>query len=289
MAGRYRGARAGASASHPPGLCYAYSMTTKWTAPRVRAAKGRQRLAMLTAYEAATARLIDQAGLPMILVGDSLGMAALGYANTLPVTLEQMLHHTAAVVRGNQNALFITDLPFLTYQVSIDQALLSAGRCLKEAGADAVKIEGGAFRAPAVRALVENGIPVLGHIGLLPQSVHAMGGFRVQGRTPEDAARLVEDAKALEEAGVFALVLEGMPAAVAERITAAVTMPTIGIGAGPQCDGQVLVITDLLGLTEKPPKFAKAYADVRTAMQTAIAAYKADVEGGTFPGPENCY
>jgi 3-methyl-2-oxobutanoate hydroxymethyltransferase len=264
-------------------------MNTKWTAPRIRAAKGKQRLAMLTAYEAASARLMDEAGLPMILVGDSLGMTALGYANTLPVTLDQMLHHTAAVVRGTKSALVISDLPFLTYQVSVAQAVESAGRCLKEAGADAVKIEGGAFRAPTVRALVENGMPVLGHIGLLPQSVQAMGGFRVQGRTAEDAARLIEDARALDEAGVFALVLEGMPAEVARQITAAVTMPTIGIGAGPHCDGQVLVINDLLGLTEKPPKFAKAYADVRGDMQRAIASYKAEVEGGHFPGPEHCY
>lgn len=264
-------------------------MTTKWTAPRIRAAKGKQRLAMLTAYEAATARLLDEAGLPLILVGDSLGMTALGYATTLPVTLDQMLHHTAAVVRGNRNAMVIADLPFLTYQISVAQAVESAGRCLKEAGADGVKIEGGAFRAPVVRALVENGIPVLGHIGLLPQSVNAMGGYRVQGRTAEDAAQLVEDARALEEAGVFALVLEGMPSAVAQRITEAVSMPTIGIGAGPACDGQVLVINDLLGLTEKPPKFVKAYADLRGQVQRAVAAYKDDVEGGRFPGPEHCY
>lgn len=264
-------------------------MTTKWTAPRIRAAKGKQRLAILTAYDAANARLMDEAGLPLILVGDSLGMTALGYASTLPVTLEQMLHHTAAVVRGNRLAMVIADLPFLTYQVSIAQAVESAGRCLKEAGADGVKIEGGAFRAPVVRALVENGIPVLGHIGLLPQSVNAMGGYRVQGRTAEDAARLVEDARALEEAGVFALVLEGMPADVARQITAAVSVPTIGIGAGPDCDGQVLVINDLLGLTEKPPKFVKAYADLRGLMQKALASYKAEVEGGQFPGPEHGY
>lgn len=264
-------------------------MTTKWTAPRIRAAKGKQRLAVLTAYEAATARLLDEAGIPLILVGDSLGMTALGYATTLPVTLDQMLHHTAAVVRGTKLAMVIADLPFLTYQISVAQAVESAGRCLKEAGADGVKIEGGAFRAPVVRALVENGIPVLGHIGLLPQSVNAMGGYRVQGRTAEDAARLVDDARALEVAGVFALVLEGMPAEVAQQITAAVSMPTIGIGAGPHCDGQVLVINDLLGLTEKPPKFVKAYADLRGATQKAVTAYKADVEGGTFPGPEHCY
>lgn len=270
-------------------FCYKEAMSTKWTAPRIRAAKGRQRLAVLTAYEAATARLLDEAGIPLILVGDSLGMTALGYANTLPVTLEQMLHHTAAVVRGAKQAMVIADLPFLTYQVSVAQAVENAGRCLKEAGADGVKIEGGAFRAPVVRALVENGIPVLGHIGLLPQSVHAMGGYRVQGRTAEEAALLVADAQALEAAGVFALVLEGMPAEVAKQITASVSMPTIGIGAGPQCDGQVLVINDLLGLTEKPPKFVKPYADLRRQMQGAIAAYKSEVEGGQFPGPEHCY
>jgi 3-methyl-2-oxobutanoate hydroxymethyltransferase len=264
-------------------------MSTPWTAPRIRAAKGKQRLAMLTAYDAATARLMDEAGLPMILVGDSLGMSALGYANTLPVTLEQILHHTAAVVRGVKSAMVITDLPFLTYQVSLERALESAGRCLKEAGAAAVKIEGGAFRAPVVRALVENGIPVLGHIGLLPQSVHAMGGFRVQGRTAEDAARLIEDARALDQAGVFALVLEGMPADVAQQITAAVTMPTIGIGAGPQCDGQVLVINDLLGLTEKPPKFAKAYADVRGEPCSGHRELQGRGRRRTFPGPEHCY
>lgn len=264
-------------------------MKIKWTAPRIRAAKGKQKLAVLTAYEAATARLLDEAGLPLILVGDSLGMAALGYANTLPVTLEQMLHHTAAVVRGVKHALVVSDLPFLTYQASVEQAILSAGRCLKEGGADAVKIEGGAFRAPVVRALVENGMPVLGHIGLLPQSVHAMGGYRVQGRSAEEAGRLVEDARALEEAGVFALVLEGMPAEVAKKITASIGVPTIGIGAGPHCDGQVLVINDLLGLTEHPPKFAKAYADVRGQMQQAISTYKAEVEGGAFPGPAHCY
>ncbi len=225
----------------------------------------------------------------MILVGDSLGMTVLGYTNTLPVTLEQMLHHTAAVRRGAPNAMIITDLPFLSYQASVADAITSAGRCLKEAGADGVKLEGGEIRVPHVRALVENGIPVLGHIGLLPQSVHAMGGYRVQGKTVEDIERLLRDARALDEAGVFAIVLEGMPADTARRITEAVSVPTIGIGAGPHCDGQVLVVNDMLGMTERPPKFVKRYADLRAAMQQAFTAYRSDVVEGRFPGPEHGY
>lgn len=264
-------------------------MTTKWTAPRIRALKGKQRIAMLTAADFTTARLIDEAGLPMILVGDSLGMTVLGYENTLPVTLEQMLHHSAAVRRGAPRAMVVTDLPFLTYQASVADAITNAGRCLKEAGVDAVKLEGGAIRVPHVRALVENGIPVLGHIGLLPQSVNAMGGFRVQGRTEEDVERLIRDARALEEAGVFAMVLEGMPAETGRRITETVSVPTIGIGAGPHCDGQVLVVNDALGLTAHPPKFAKKYADLRGAMQQAFAAYRDEVERGDYPGPEHGY
>lgn len=264
-------------------------MNTKWTAPRIRALKGRQRIPVLTAYEFTMARLMDEAGIPMILVGDSLGMTALGYETTLPVTLDQMLHHSAAVRRGAPRAMVITDLPFLTYQASVAEAITNAGRCLKEAGVDGVKLEGGEIRVPHVRALVENGIPVLGHIGLLPQSVHAMGGYRVQGRTEAEIERLLRDARALEEAGVFALVLEAMPAETARRITEAVAVPTIGIGAGPYCDGQVLVVNDLLGLTERPPKFAKKYADLRAAMQQAFSAYKSDVEHGAFPGPEHGY
>jgi 3-methyl-2-oxobutanoate hydroxymethyltransferase len=251
--------------------------------------KGRERIAVLTAADFTTARLIDEAGLPMILVGDSLGMTVLGYANTLPVTLEQMLHHSAAVRRGAPNAMVVTDLPFLTYQASVADAVTNAGRCLKEAGVDGVKLEGGAVRAPHVRALVENGIPVLGHIGLLPQSVHAMGGYRVQGKTESEIERLLGDARALEEAGVFAMVLEGMPADAARRITESVGVPTIGIGAGPHCDGQVLVVNDMLGLTDRPPKFVKRYADLRDAMREAFAAYRDDVRNGRFPGPEHEY
>lgn len=255
----------------------------KWTAPRVAALKGKQKVAMLTAYDAVTARFIDEAGLPVILVGDSMGMTALGYSTTLPVTLDQMIHHTAAVVRGVTSALVIADLPFMTYQASIEQALTSAGRCLKEAGADAVKIEGGEFRAPTIRALVENGIPVMAHIGLLPQNVRAMGGYKMQGKTAESAQQLIKDAKAVEAAGAFAVVIEGVTASVAVEITKAIGIPTIGIGAGAGCDGQVLVVNDLLGLTEKPPSFAKVYADLATPMRSAFAAFRRDVEAGTFP------
>lgn len=258
-------------------------MNTKWTAPRIRALKGRAKIPMLTAYDAAMARLIDEAGLPLILVGDSLGMTALGYTTTLPVTLDQMLHHSAAVVRGVRSALVVTDLPFLTYQVSVEQAVESAGRCLKEAGSDAVKIEGGAFRAPVIRTLVDNGIPVMAHIGLLPQNVRAMGGYKTQGRTNESAKQLIDDAKAVEAAGAFAIVVEGVVPSVAAEITRAVTIPTIGIGAGPDCDGQVLVINDLLGLTPKPPPFAKVYADASALVRDAVSAYKREVESGDFP------
>lgn len=264
-------------------------MNARWTAPRIRALKGKKRFAVLTAADFTTARLIDDAGLPMILVGDSLGMTVLGYSTTIPVTLEEMLHHSAAVRRGASRAMVITDLPFLTYQASVTDAIRSAGRCLKEAGVDGVKLEGGELRVPQIKALVENGIPVLGHIGLLPQSVHAMGGYRVQGRTEEEVQRLINDARAIEAAGVFAMVLEGMPPGTARRITEAVSVPTIGIGAGPHCDGQILVINDMLGLTERPPKFVKRYADLRAAMAQAIARYQADVEGGMFPGPEHLY
>ena len=263
---------------------------TKWTAPKITALKGRQKIAMLTAGDTTTARLIDAAGIPCVLVGDSLGMTMLGYDSTIPVTLDQMLHHTAAVVRGVTNALVITDLPFMSYQASLEQALLSAGRCLKEAGADAVKVEGGAMRAETIRALTGNGIPVLGHIGILPQSVKSSGGYRVQGKTDADALRLLDDARAVAEAGAFAVVLEGMPSDVAKEITEAIAIPTIGSGAGAECDGQVLVVHDVLGLTSgHVPKFAKQYADLGAAMSTAFAAYRQEVETGAFPSVEYTY
>ena len=261
-----------------------------WTATRIRQAKGKQKLACLTAYDCATARMVDEVGIPLVLVGDSLGMTVLGYDTTIPVTMEDMLHHTAAVVRGVKNALVIADMPFLSYQISIESGIANAGRLIKESGADAVKIEGGAFRTDLVRTLVANGIPVMGHIGLTPQSIRELGGYKVQGRTAPAAAQLQVDAQALAEAGIFALVLECVPAALAAEITAAIPVPTIGIGAGAGCDGQVLVSHDMLGLNEQfLPKFAKRYANLAPQMRTAFADFAKDVAAGTFPGPEHCY
>jgi 3-methyl-2-oxobutanoate hydroxymethyltransferase len=262
----------------------------KWTSTKLRALKGRQKIVSLTAFDYSTARLLDEAGVQLILVGDSLGMTALGYETTLPVTMADMLHHTAAVARGVQNALVVADMPFLSYQVSVSQAVENAGRFIKEAGAGAVKVEGGVIRVETIRTLVANGIPVLGHIGLTPQSVHAFGGFKVQGRTEDAAERLLADAQAIEEAGVFAIVLEGMPAELAKKITESVTVPTIGIGAGVACDGQVLVVNDLLGMfTDFTPKFVKRYANLGEQMKTAFRQYKEDVEQSRFPGPEHSY
>ena len=264
--------------------------TQKWTAVRIRALKGHGPFACLTAYDFTTARLVDAAGIPLVLVGDSLAMAMLGYDTTLPVTMDAMLNHTAAVTRGVKNALVVADMPFMSYQASIADALTNAGRFIKEAGAGAVKIEGGAFREKTVKALTENGIPVLAHIGLTPQSINALGGYKVQGKQPDEARRLIADARALESAGAFAIVLECLPPALGARITKAVGIPTIGIGAGPHCDGQILVTHDLLGLTgDFTPRFIKRYAALGTAIQKACASYKADVEQGRFPGPEHCY
>ncbi|MCX7818606.1 MAG: 3-methyl-2-oxobutanoate hydroxymethyltransferase [Kiritimatiellae bacterium] len=260
-----------------------------WTVARVRALKGR-RFACVTATDAVTARWADEAGLPLVLVGDSLAMTVLGHPTTLPATMSAMLHHAAAVVRGTNRALVIADMPFLSYQVSDEEALHNAGRFLQEAGVAGVKMEGGRVRAATVRRLVDNGVPVLGHIGLLPQSVRAMGGYAVQGRTASDAARLLADARALEAAGVFAIVLEGMPAAVARRITASVKVPTIGIGAGPHCDGQILVLHDLLGMTAgRAPKFVRRYAELGAEAVAALQRFRHDVETGRFPTAEHCY
>ncbi|MBN1675344.1 MAG: 3-methyl-2-oxobutanoate hydroxymethyltransferase [Kiritimatiellae bacterium] len=262
----------------------------KWTASRIRALKGQAKLACLTAYDYATARFIDEAGIPLVLVGDSLAMTMLGYETTLPVTMEEMLHHTGAVARGVERALVTADMPFMSYQVSMEEAMRNAGRFVKSAGAGAVKIEGGAVRVPLVRALVENGIPVLGHIGLTPQSIREFGGYKVQGRKPAQAAALLRDARALEEAGAFALVVECVPAELGAEITAAVGIPTIGIGAGPGCDGQILVTHDLLGLFAAfTPKFAKRYADLGAAMKQAFETYRQEVETGTFPAEEHGY
>jgi len=261
-----------------------------WTATRIREAKGAHKLVCLTAYDYATARLLDETGVNLILVGDSLASAMLGHDSTLPVTMDQMLYHTAAVSRAVKNALVVGDMPFLSYQVSIEQAIDNAGRLVKESGAGAVKIEGGAFRAPVVKALIENGMPVLGHIGLTPQSVRSLGGYKVQGRNAESAQQLLADAHALDEAGVFALVLECIPAELGARITQEIGIPTIGIGAGNGCDGQILVTHDLLGLPEaRTPRFVKPYADLATTMRQAIAAYKKDVADGTFPDADHSY
>ena len=255
----------------------------------ITAMKGVEKIACLTAYDFRTAKILDDAGIPLILVGDSLGTTLLGYDNTLPVTLLDMLRHTAAVVRGVRRALVVVDMPFMTYQASIEQALRNCGRAIQKTGCQAVKIEGGEFRAPTVAALVQNGIPVLGHIGLTPQSVKVLG-HRVQGRSDEAAHQLVADARAIAAAGAFAIVLEAVPADLGAQVSAAVDVPVIGIGAGPGCDGQILVINDVLGLSgDFHPKFVKVYADLGRQISAAAAAYQADVAGGAFPGPEHCY
>ncbi len=247
-----------------------------------------QPIAMLTAYDYPTALALDQAGIDAILVGDSLGMVVLGYANTLPVTMEDMLHHCRAVARGARYALLIGDMPFMSYQVSVSEAVRNAGRFLQEASMDAVKLEGGRERLEAIRAIVSAGIPVMGHLGLTPQSVHQLGGFRPQGRLAAEAQHLVQDALSLQEAGCFALVLEAVPAQLAELITQRLEIPTIGIGAGPYCDGQVLVTHDLLGLFDRfTPRFVKQYAQLRRQMIEAFRAYKEDVERRAFPTDEH--
>jgi 3-methyl-2-oxobutanoate hydroxymethyltransferase len=245
-------------------------------------------ITMLTAYDYPTALAMDKAGIDSILVGDSLAMVVLGYENTLPVTMEEMLHHARAVARGAKTALLIGDMPFMSYQVSVEDAVRNAGRFLQQGGMDAVKLEGGRERADAVRAIVGSGIPVMGHLGLTPQSVHQLGGFRAQGKTASAAKRLVEDAMRLEEAGCFGLVLESVPARLAELISKKISIPTIGIGAGVGCDGQVLVTHDVLGLFDRfTPKFVKKYADFHAAMNKAFTDYIEDVETKRFPAPEH--
>jgi 3-methyl-2-oxobutanoate hydroxymethyltransferase len=263
---------------------------TKWTASKIKALKSQPPFACLTAYDYMTARLIDECGLPLILVGDSLAMVMLGYETTLPVTMEEMLDHAAAVARGAKNALVVGDMPFMSFHVSIEQALENAGRFIKEAGAGAVKIEGGAFRAELVRKLTENGIPVLGHIGLTPQSIRTLGGYKVAGKHQAEIRQLIADARVLEKAGAFAVVLECMPPAVAQKITSVVKIPTIGIGAGPTCDGQILVTHDMLGFSGGvSPRFVKRYADLSTQIKNAVSSFKKDVEDGKYPAKEHCY
>jgi 3-methyl-2-oxobutanoate hydroxymethyltransferase len=248
-------------------------------------AEGR-RWAMLTAYDFPTAQILDAAGIPVLLVGDSVARNVLGYPNELPVTMDEMLHHTRAVSRGAERAMVVGDMPFMSFQASIDDGVRNAGRFVKEAGAHAVKIEGPQFEL--VRRLVDVGIPVMAHVGLTPQSVYGLGGYRVQGRG-EAAAKVLEQAHALEKAGAFAMVLEAMPGELAAEITSQLEIATIGIGAGPSCDAQVLVINDLLGLTEKPPRLAKAYANLRQQITDAVTAFARDVESGAFPDAEHTY
>jgi 3-methyl-2-oxobutanoate hydroxymethyltransferase len=249
-----------------------------------------QKISMLTAYDFPTARMMDEVGIDMILVGDSLGNVVLGYETTLFVTMDDMVHHTKAVTRAAKNTMVVADMPFLSFHISVEESLRNAGRLMQEAGAHAVKIEGGRERVAVVRALTESGIPVMGHIGLTPQTVHQLGGFRVQGKDVESARRLIDDAKALEEAGAFAVVLECVPAPLAKKVTQEVGIPTIGIGAVPDCDGQVLVNHDMIGLFGgHVAKFVRQYAQVGEIMKEAFKAYKEDVEKGTFPAEEHCY
>ena len=263
----------------------------KNTAATFAAAKAKsEKLSMLTAYDYSTAKLEDESGINGILVGDSLGNVVLGYEDTVSVTMEDMIHHGAAVARGAKNALVVVDMPFMSYEVTVEEAGRNAGRLMKEGRAGAVKLEGGVRVAEQIRAIVKAGIPVMGHIGLTPQSINVFGGFKVQGKSEEAARALLADAKAVEEAGAFAVVIEAVPAALAQMITDAVSIPTIGIGAGAGCDGQILVYQDMLGMfSDFTPKFVKRYANVGEVMREAFANYAAEVASGAFPTEEHTY
>ncbi len=249
-----------------------------------------EKIAMMTAYDYTSAKIQDAVGIPVLLVGDSLGQVVLGYESTIPVTMEEMLHHTRAVARGSQRALIVADMPFMSYQADVADALRNAGRFLKEAGAQSVKLEGGENVAETVKMLVSVGIPVMGHIGLTPQSVNQLGGYKVQGKTLKAAVQLMKDAKALEEAGAFSIVLESVPTPLARLITQRLVIPTIGIGAGQFCDGQVQVFHDILGLfTDFVPKHARRYATLADTISKAVGQYAKDVQGGTFPGEKESH
>ncbi len=266
-------------------------MATKMTAPKVLAAKGGEKLRMVTAYDYPTAQIADRAGADIILVGDSLANVVLGYDDTLSVTIDVMVHHTAAVARAKPRALIVGDMPWLSFHVTVPEAVRNAGRLIKEGGAEAIKLEGGRKRLPVIRALRDAEIPVMGHLGLTPQSVHAMGGYRVQGKRAHAAYELLSDAHALADAGVFAIVLEGVPDVVAAKVTEEVPVPTIGIGAGRSCDGQVLVFHDVVGLGggEYLPKFVRRYGALQDEAVAALEAFFADVRSGDFPGEEETY
>lgn len=266
-------------------------MSERVTITKLKQMKERgEKITMLTAYDYITARIIDEAGVDIILVGDSLGNVVLGYETTLPVTMEDMLHHTRPVALAAKRSLIVGDMPFMSYQISAKQAVHNAGRFLKEAGAQAIKVEGGREIAKAVRRIVQAGIPVMGHLGLTPQSIHQMGGLKVQAREKEQAQKLIEDAQILEEAGAFSIVLECVPNQLARMVTSSVSIPTIGIGAGVDCDGQVLVTQDLLGMYDKiMPKFVKQYANLSTAIREALNNYVGEVRSGRFPNEEHSY
>lgn len=263
-------------------------MEAKITAREITRRKGKGKLVMITATDEPTGRLVDQAGVDMVLVGDSLAMSVLGRSSTLGVTMDEMVHHVRAVASGVRRALLVADMPFGSYQVSVAEAVRNACRLVGEGGAEAVKLEGP--RLEEVKAILRAGIPVMGHLGLTPQSVHLLGGYKVQGKSPRQAQMLVKQAKELEEAGVFALVLEGLPPSLGMAITKTVSVPTIGIGAGPFCDGQVLVLADLLGLSPGPtPRFVRRYANLGEVIKEAVAAFAADVRSGNYPAQEECY
>ena len=259
------------------------------TATFQKAKQNGKKITMLTCYDCAMAQVMDAAGINGLLVGDSLGNVVLGYKNTLPVTMDEMVHHAKAVVRGTADALVVVDMPFMSYQVSVADAVANAGRLIKETGAGAVKLEGGAAVCPQIAAITAADIPVMGHLGFTPQSIHAFGGYKVQGRDETAAQKILDDALAVAEAGAFALVLEMLPAALARRVTEAVPIPTIGIGAGNDCDGQILVCHDMLGLYPAAPAFVKKYADLGEAMRAAFAAYRDDVTTGAFPATEHTF
>ncbi|MDO5516450.1 MAG: 3-methyl-2-oxobutanoate hydroxymethyltransferase [Clostridium sp.] len=255
-----------------------------------KAKENGEKLAMLTAYDYSMAKIIDESGVNGILIGDSLGMVIKGDEDTLGVTVDDIIYHTKAVRKGAKNALVVADMPFLSYHVSVEDAVLNAGRLMKEGGANAVKLEGGANIAGKIKAIVDAQIPVMGHLGLTPQSINAFGGFRVQGKSEEAAKKLIADAKKIEEAGAFAITLEGIPAKVAELITKSVSIPTIGIGAGKECDGQILVYQDMLGMfSDFVPKFVKQYANIGQVMKEAIGSYVKEVQDGSFPEEKHTY
>ncbi len=270
---------------------FVVARTDKVTTSRLTEMKQKgQRISALTAYDAPTAALLNEAGVDVILVGDSVGNVKLGYENTLPVTIEEMLHHVKAVKRGNSRALLVADLPYLSYELDLKEAARNAGRLVKEGGAEAVKLEGGLEVAPVIKELLRVNIPVMGHLGLTPQAIHRLGGYKVQGRRPQEAEKMLTDARVLEGSGVFALVLECVPEGLAREITRKLPVPTIGIGAGAECDGQVLVVDDMLGLSPQPTaKFVKRFAELRPLALKAAQQYVAEVQNGGFPAPEHSY